>query len=345
MTRKKIFDYVIGNPPYQDESVGKQKKYAPPIYDDFLDAAIQVGTKVEMIHPARFLFNAGGTPKSWNLKMLNDPHFKVLKYKQDSREIFPNVDIKGGIAITYRDNTQNFGAIKIFTSFPELNSILEKVYNTPKFTSFRTIMMNRGLYRFSAKAYADHPKELEKLSDSRIGAGVFEHMPDLFTEKKPQDNYTYAKFLGLLHTKRVYRWFRLDYFKTVETFQKYKVFLPAANGSGALGEVMSTPLIGEPLIGVTETFLSIGSFDRVDEAEHCLKYIKTKFARAMLGILKITQHNSPDKWQYVPLQDFTAKSDIDWSKSIHEIDHQLYTKYGLSADEIKFIESHVKEMK
>ena len=64
----------------------------------------------------------------------------------------------------------------------------------------------------------------------------------------------------------------------------------------------------------------------------------------MLGILKITQHNDRDKWKYVPLQDFTPNSDIDWSKSIPEIDRQLYVKYGLSQEEIDFIESHVKEM-
>ena len=64
----------------------------------------------------------------------------------------------------------------------------------------------------------------------------------------------------------------------------------------------------------------------------------------MLGILKITQDNPPDRWYYVPLQDFTSTSDIDWSKSIAEIDRQLYKKYSLTPDEIKFIETHVKEM-
>ena len=64
----------------------------------------------------------------------------------------------------------------------------------------------------------------------------------------------------------------------------------------------------------------------------------------MLGILKVTQNNAKPAWAYVPLQDFTPASDIDWSKSIHEIDLQLYKKYGLSDDEINFIETHVKEM-
>ncbi len=75
-----------------------------------------------------------------------------------------------------------------------------------------------------------------------------------------------------------------------------------------------------------------------------MKYVKTKFARVMLGILKITQDNTRDKWKYVPLQDFTSSSDIDWTASIPDIDKQLYKKYNLDEKEINFIETHVKEM-
>lgn len=108
---------------------------------------------------------------------------------------------------------------------------------------------------------------------------------------------------------------------------------------------MSTPLIGSPLIGFTETYISIGETNKLQEAEATLKYVKTKFARTMLGILKVTQNNAKPTWRYVPLQDFTANSDIDWSKSVAGIDRQLYAKYGLDDNEIAFIESHVKEMK
>ena len=75
-----------------------------------------------------------------------------------------------------------------------------------------------------------------------------------------------------------------------------------------------------------------------------LKYVSTKFARTLLGILKTTQGNAPKTWIYVPLQDFSDKSDIDWSKSITEIDRQLYKKYKLNEKEIAFIESKVTSM-
>ena len=84
------FDYVIGNPPYQDNTLGDNNGFAPPIYHLFLEAAYSVSDKVEMIHPARFLFNAGSTPKAWNEKMLKDKHLKVLHYESDCTKIFAN---------------------------------------------------------------------------------------------------------------------------------------------------------------------------------------------------------------------------------------------------------------
>ena len=114
------FDFVIGNPPYQDETLGENKGYAPPIYHLFLDGAYKVADKVELIHPARFLFNAGSTPKAWNQKMLADPHLKVLHYEQDASKIFANTEIKGGVAITYHNVQENYGPIDTFTAFNEL---------------------------------------------------------------------------------------------------------------------------------------------------------------------------------------------------------------------------------
>lgn len=107
---------------------------------------------------------------------------------------------------------------------------------------------------------------------------------------------------------------------------------------------MSSPLVIPPNTGFTQTFISAGYFKNETEANNLLTYIKTKFLRAILGVYKITQDNPPEKWKLVPLQDFTENSDIDWSKSIAEIDQQLYKKYGLSPEEIDFIEEKVQEM-
>lgn len=336
------FDYVIGNPCYQKESVGANSNDTP-LYHYFLDSSFEISDKVELIHPARFLFNAGGTPAEWNKKMLNDPHFKVEKFTQKSAEIFPGTDIKGGVAITYRDKDKNFGAIGTFTAHDGLNKIIKRVYKEP-FSSLSDTITNRGIYKYSNQAYEEEPNELKKTADKRIAPSAFERMPKLFTTEKPNDNHEYIQLLGNIKNQRVYRWFRKDYIQQVDNINKYKVLVPKANGSGTLGETLSTPLIAPPLTGFTETYISIGECEKKEEAEACLKYIKTKFARIMLGVLKVTQNNAKPAWFFVPYQDFSSNSDIDWSKSIHEIDLQLYSKYGLSQEEIDFIETNAKEM-
>ncbi|HEL1845022.1 TPA: Eco57I restriction-modification methylase domain-containing protein [Streptococcus suis] len=344
------FDVVIGNPPYQEETIGENSTFAPPIYHKFMDLSYEVADKAVLITPARFLFNAGSTPKAWNKKMLEDEHLKVIYFEQNSANIFPNTDIKGGVAVTFRDANVNFGAIETFTAFDALNNILHKVAPLTKAT-LDSIISGRGVYKLSEKALIDHP-EIEDIQSKGhkfdVGSGAFKILSDiLYFDKKQSDND--VQILGLENLNRTYRWINQDYLNPPESFRKYKVFFPQANGSGAIGEVISTPLIGAPLIGApligaTETFLSIGGFETKEEAEACLKYIKTKFARAMLGVLKITQATTRDKWAKVPLQDFTSNSDIDWSQSIAELDVQLYRKYGLSQEEIDFIESKVKEM-
>ncbi|QEY01751.1 hypothetical protein [Limosilactobacillus fermentum] len=162
----------------------------------------------------------------------------------------------------------------------------------------------------------------------------------IFFDSQPSDSNDYVQVIGRLDNQRVTKWIRTDYLKVPDNFYKYKVFVPAANGSGELGETLSTPLIGR-----TELFISIGSFDTELEAQNLLKYVKTKFARGMLGVLKVTQHNPPAKWAKVPLEDFTEHSDVDWSVPIGKIDEQLYRKYGFNQKQIDFFEEKVQEMK
>ena len=341
------FDVVIGNPPYQEEAQGTSTKDMP-IYHKFIDSAIEVGEKACLITPARFLFNAGGTPKKWNREILKNPHVKVPYYEQNSAKVFPNTDIKGGIAITIFDKHKDYGAIETFTSFEELNSIMKKV-NVASELSLAEIVTNRGAYRYSDLIYKDYPDAMKRVSDRRLASNAFIKLRELFYNHIPNDGNEYIKILGRFDNERVYKWFRKDYINNPINLEKYKIIIPKANGSGAIGEVLSTPLIGEPLIGepligYTETFIAIGAFITEFEANACLKYIKGKFSRAMLGILKITQDNTKETWRKVPIQDFTPSSDIDWSQSIENIDQQLYKKYNLSQEEIDFIESKVRAM-
>lgn len=344
---EKKFYAVIGNPPYQEQVQGDNKNSAAPIYPAFMEGAYDVGNIVELVHPARFLFNAGATPKAWNRKMLDDPHFKVLAYEADSSKMFSNVDIKGGVAITLRNKEQSYGAIGIFTAYDELNSILKKVAHDAHFSPFSQIVITRTAYRLTDKMHEEHPEAISRLSQGHpydMSTNIFDRLPDIFFDKRPDDGFEYIQILGRQNNQRISKHIRSEYVNQPGNLKKWKVIVPAANGSGALGEALSTPLIGRPLMGHTESFISIGSFDTEDESEAAIRYVKTKFTRCMLGVLKATQHNPPEKWAYVPLQDFTSDSDIDWTQSVADIDRQLYAKYGLDDDEISFIESHVKEM-
>ena len=332
------FDVVIGNPPYQEETKDTSDK---PIYNYFMSEAYKFADKVCFITPARFLFNAGKTPKKWNAKMLDDKHLKVAYYEQDSSNVFPNTDIKGGVAITYRDTQKNFGKIGTFTHFDELNTALHKVLEKNKNSDFLdSLYYSTDSYKFSQKMHQDFPEAKEKLSkghEKTVASSVLSSLDNIFTENKNFENS--FKFIGVIKNKRKWRYINSEYIEEHPNLRKFKVILPGSNGSGAIGEVLSTPLVGH-----TQTFISFGAFDNREEAENLLKYIKTKFARTMLGTLKITQSNKKDTWRNVPLQNFTNNSDIDWSQSIAEIDQQLYKKYGLDECEIKFIEEKVREM-
>ena len=337
------FDAVVGNPPYQVTANGEANG-SDPIYHLFIDAGRAAGARGTFIHPGRFLFKAGKTPKDWNEKILNDEHFKVVRYWSNSGSIFPTVDIKGGVAVTYWDTKHTFKKIGVFTNYPELRSILDKVTCCDDFKSLSETIYTQTKYDLN-KLYKDFPQYKSAIgsngSDKRLRSNAFDKL-DIFTEE-PQDGY--CAIHGLIRNKRVVRYFPTKYLELNPIFSKYKVLVPEANGSGAIGEVLSTPLIGKPLIGFTGSYIAIGQFTSIENANACMKYIKTKFARTLLGTLKVTQHNPSETWANVPLQDFTVSSDIDWSKSIAEIDQQLYAKYGLSAAEINFIETTIKPMR
>lgn len=303
------FDVVIGNPPYQEEAQGTSTKDMP-IYHKFISESYKISKKASLITPARFLSNAGGTPKTWNQQMLNNQHVKVSFFEQKSCNVFPGTDIKGGVAVTYYDAEREFEPIEVFVPFIEMNSIRKKVIKK-NFESIDQFVTNRGSYRYSDLIYTDFPKLMSRVSDRRVASNAFEKLPELFFDIKPEDGNEYIKIYGRFNNERVYKWFRKDYVTCPSNFEKYKIILPKANGSGAIGEVLSTPVIGYPVIGYTETFISVGEFDSLEEAEACLKYIKSKFLRTMLGILKITQDNTKAVWHYIPLQDFTVNSDID----------------------------------
>ena len=339
------FDVVVGNPPYQENN--SNRKRDDSIYHLFIDESFKIADKFSLICPARFLFNVGSTPVDWNKKMLNDKHIKVDFYEENSYKIFPDTDIKGGIVVLHRNKDIDFGAIGSFTVYQELNSILKRVEIKNSLPDFGTLMFVQNKFNLE-ELYKDYPEFINRLGsegkERRLTSSIFDLVSEIFFDVRPATG-NYIRIFGRQNNERTYKFIKSEYLEQSQNISKFKVFVPAANGSGEFGETLSNPIIGEPMTGHTQTFISIGSFDALYEAESIQKYLKCKFSRAMLGILKVTQNNkTKDVWSKIPLQDFTEKSDVDWSKSISDIDQQLYEKYQLSKEEITFIEEKVQPM-
>lgn len=357
------FDAVVGNPPYQDSIDGYNRQ--EPIYQYFYDSAESIGEKYCLISPARFLFNAGLTKKEWNLKMLNHPNLSVVYYNPNSNELFQNTEIKGGVAAILFDRNKIFNAIKKFIPNDDLKKIASHFEDNQVDNLPSIIFGGRSDLKFNAefiKAYPNsiadrlsqiqvkHPEvtELGPNEEHELKSSTLEVLPYVFKNDKPSNPTEFYRILGLVNGKRAWRWIEKKYmqprYPNDNNIENWKVFIPESNGSGSFGEALSTPAIGEPWDSSTPTFISFGNFNTEEEANNASNYIKTKLVRSLLGILKITQHNPKSNWSYIPIQDFTNKSDIDWSKSISEIDKQLYKKYQLSPEEITFIEDNVQPM-
>ena len=343
------FNAIVGNPPYQIVNKGNGNG-SEPIYHLFIDIAKKLGGIATLIHPARFLFNVGKTPKEWNQNMLNDPHFKIVDYWVDSSFVFPGVEINGGIVVSLWNKNISYGKIGFFSAFKELHSILAKVSSKTE-TSFSTIVGPRELYSLTNILYDENPSMDGRQSKGHkysLGANIFNVFPELFYDVTPQDGKEYLQVYGRFENQRCYKWVRASYITNADNLAKYKILISKADGAaGKIGSPIPARILGKmeiakPNVVYTDTFIGIGCFTTSREAESCKKYIMSKFARTMLGTIKVTQDNSKELWTNVPLQDFTESSDIDWNVSIPEIDRQLYAKYHLTDEEIAFIEKMIK---
>jgi hypothetical protein len=345
------FDAVVGNPPYNETIVNRGEQ--PPIYHYFLEQSQRIANTATLITPARFLFNVGLTPKDFNKKMLNNEHFKITYFEQDGSKVFPSTDIKGGVAVSLYDESRSFGKIGVFTSFKELNSLIKRVVDAvDRFKPLSEILNGNTSYKYSKSLFDENPQFDQILSGGSrryLASSVFDAIPDVFFDKKHEGSVDYVLIQGRQNSKRIAKYIKRAYLQYHNNLDKYKVLLPSSNGSGAIGEVLSTPLIGEPSTGHTETYISFGAFDhRTTRQKIFIEVLKVKVcSRAMLWAHeKVTQHNkTKDVWSRMyRFKILPASSDIDWTKSIPEIDQQLYKKYGLSQEEIDFIESKVKPM-
>ena len=360
------FNFVVGNPPYQKQSDGKATLMLP-VYHIFMDKAYELSRNVTLITPAKYLFNAGLTPKKFNQERINDIHFRVLWYTENNHTVFGDCEIKGGVAVSNRNESITYGKIGTFFKHPELKTIVQKVMRcscSPKGGKDATPENDSGCTDYSGdngfkslteiitpysqtlfnhvffETFQEHP-----LRDLSIKTNAFERYPDAFPVDKPEDAGNYYHILGRVGGVKGYRewrWVKKEYISAPDAVNYFKVFFPRSYGSGVMEDPAPNMVIGEPDEIANQSFLYIGKFPDRRQAENCRKYLQTKFARAMLSILRVTQDAATCKFRYVPIVDFSIHSDIDWDGDVCSIDECLFYYFSLSASERNFIRTHFK---
>lgn len=344
------FDVIISNPPYQMTFgiEGGNSSNAKSIYNLFIDKAIKLNPRyICMITPSRWMTKtAQGIPDIWIETALHSNQFKVIHDFEDASECFPGVEIKGGVSYflwekgykgkcgyyfhksslqtpIYRYDYLDSKNAGIVIRDPQAYSILEKIEYI------------EGTY------YNDTTKNFSGLVSAKHFFDDSKYLTSNWKGYKDKQNSDYnIKYYLNVDRERTFRWINNSQLpKNKETKDLWKVFIPAAGGSGYDDIILGKPFIGEPGSVCSQTFLVIGydsekhNFSKT-ECENIITYIQTKFFRYLVSIKKKTQNGPRGVYQFVPVQDFTQK----WTDEI------LYYKYKLSEDEIDLIENTIRPM-
>lgn len=339
------FDAIVGNPPYMEMDGGAQAS-AKPIYQHFVMTAKKLNPNyLSFIMPTRW-YSGGKGLDNFRDEMLNDMHIEKLFDCLSPDVLFPNTNIRGGVCYFLRNI--NFDGNK------EMSTVVTMDRNKDHIETKRPLKVKdvdifiRYSYSISIldKVFVSDIDTIDKYISSRKPFGLdgkFIKSKDFYEAStnllNPVLCYGKSKTVGYTELKNI---------KThTELIDKWKVMVPYANNIGTeLNDDNLNAFVVSPNSVCTETYIIIGIGLELDKqmCEDLVVYLKTKFARFMLSLAKNSQHATAKTYRFVPMQDFTSNSDIDWDKSIPEIDKQLYKKYNLSEDEIKFIEEKIKPM-
>ena len=321
---KMKFDVIIGNPPYQ-LSDGGNAASASPIYHQFVEQAKKLNPRfLTMIIPSRWFSGGKGLDK-FRESMLNDDRIRVLVDYPASGEVFPGVEIKGGVCYFLWDR-DNRGKCLVKSRQGQTENILERNILEKGSESF--IRFNEAV-TIVKKIVSHTEKSFRNLVSSRKPFGFGTNFEN-FKENEFKDSIKiYAnKKKGFVSKKEIT--------KNNGLISKYKIFITKAYGAGESypHQILNIPLLGNKNSCCTETYLVIGPFETEAEAKNVISYIKTKFFRFLVMLNKPTQDATSKVYKAVPLQDFSKS----WT------DEELYKKYDLTKEEIEFIESMIKPM-
>lgn len=345
------FNVVVGNPPYSESDKDDGKGSSKPLYNLFIDFARAMSPDyISLITPSVWFLGGKGLD-AFRKSMLSDSHFKNFENYITAKDVFSNVNLRGGVNYFIWDKNYDNSVEGITVNEFQDNKLIsskKRKFSLENLNLF--IADNNGFYilkRFIDNQiidvdYKNSEKSLANYVSERNPFGYPTNFKKF--EKNKDDNSQY----------KIYRAKGKIGYVTKTTMKKgqgivdnVKVITPFANniGTDLTDDNLNTQIISANEI-VTETYLVIGAHLGLTtiSAENLEKYLKTKFTRYLIGLAKADHNGTRQTYRFVPIQDFTLNSDIDWTKYISEIDQQLYKKYDLNQDEINFIEKKVKEM-
>ena len=319
------FDVIIGNPPYQ-LSDGGAAASAIPLYHKFVQQAKKLNPRfISMIIPSRW-FSGGKGLDEFRDEMLKDDRIRKLVDFPNSSDCFPGVQIKGGVCYFLWDSA-NTGLCEITTitgqqTSKSIRPLVEEGFDT-LIRYNEAIPVIHKIKKFSEPSFS-------KLVSSRKPFGFGTDFTDYSAEStKANDAKIYAnKTVGYISRKKIPQ--NLDW------VDSYKVFITMAYGAGEIypHQILNKPFVAEPNSCCTETYLLIGPFPSEKIAKNVVSYIQTKFFRFLVLLNKPTQHATSKVYTFVPQQDFSK----EWT------DEKLYKKYGITEEEIAFIDSLIRPM-
>lgn len=328
MTPERIFemkfDVIIGNPPYQ-LSTGGSRAQATPLYQKFVNQAKKLNPRyLSMIIPSRW-FSGGFGLDAFRESMITDKRIRTLVDYIEATDCFGNgVEIKGGVCYFLWDREYS-GSCHVITHDKNSISEADRYLKEEGVDSF--IRRNAGVSVYHKVRALNEPTMIDMVSSQKpFGLGTAYH-----GEKKP-----FPGSVKLFENGGVGYISRMLVPKCNDQIDTYKVFISAGYNAGDSfpHQILNRPIFGAAGSCCTETYVMIGSFSTAKEAENLISYIQTKFFRFMVMLLKNTQHALKKVYQLVPQQDFSKA----WT------DEELYAKYGLTEEEIAFIESMIKPM-
>ena len=326
------FDVIISNPPYQLSDGGGDGSSAQPIYHKFIQQAKKLNPKyLTMIVPARW-YSGGKGLDDFRAEMLNDDRIREIHDFPETSDCFPGINIRGGVCYFLWDNTYH-GTCDVFNHKQDnINEMKRPLLED----GAETFIRYNAAVSILSKVMAFEEENMSEKVSSRLPFGI----PSNFSKYVSKEDSEHSVILYRSERsknaeKRVFI-NPINITKNIEWKDKIKILVSKASPGGDEypHSIISTPILAEKNSVCTETYLIVDFVNTKEEGENLISYMKTKFFRFMMSLIKNTQNISKGVFGLVPVQDWTE----EWT------DEKLYKKYGITQDEIEFIDSMIKPM-